>query len=164
MSERVEQLQIYLNDHLAGSLAAIELLDDLVEHHPTHRLADFFSAMRSEIAADQQTLRDLIEKLGGDESSIRKAAAWLAEKVSRAKLRFSGEDNIGLLQALETLVLGVTGKKLLWRALAAVSANAVELQGLDFTELEQRAREQIAQLESERLQLAREVLSDREHS
>jgi len=28
-----ERLHTYLNDHLAGSVAAIELLDDLIEHH-----------------------------------------------------------------------------------------------------------------------------------
>jgi molybdopterin converting factor small subunit len=164
MSEAAEQLHIYLNDHLAGSVAAIELLDDLIENHPAHRLAKTFAELRDEIATDQETLRTLIEKIGAQESSVRKAGAWLAEKVGRAKLRFSGEESIGLLQALETLVLGITGKQLLWRSLAAVSANIVELQGADFAELELRAKEQIDRLEFERLQLCHEVLSDREHS
>ena len=164
MSEAADQLHVYLNDHLAGSVAAIELVDDLIEHHPTHRLAKFFNDMRDEIAADQETLRSLLEKLGREESSVRKAGAWLGEKLGRAKLRFSGESSIGLMQALEALVLGVTGKQLLWRSLAVISSNIVELQGTDFAELESRAKLQIEQLEAERLQVSREVLSDREHS
>ena len=159
-----EQLQVYLNDHLAGSVAAIELLDDLIQHHPAHRLAKFFGEMRDDIAADQETLRSLMEKIGAQESTMRKAGAWLGEKIGRTKLRFSGENSIGLMQALEALVLGVTGKKLLWRSLAAVSSNIVEMQGADFAELESRARAQIERLEAERLQLSREVLAARDHS
>jgi hypothetical protein len=164
MSEPDEQLALYLNDHFAGSVAAIELLDDLIEQRQAHRLGRFFGDLRKEIVADQEALQQIIDKMGGSESGVRKAAAWLGEKVARAKLRFSGEDGIGLLQALEALVLGVTGKRLLWRSLAAISANAVALQGIDFARLEARAKQQLEKLESERLQLAREVLSDREHS
>ena len=164
VSEKREQLHLYLNDHLAGSVAAIELLDDLIENHPTHRLADFFREMRDEISADQQTLQQLIEKVGGDESAMRKAAAWLTEKISRAKLRFDDENNLGLLQALETLELGVTGKQLLWRSLGAIDQNVIDLQSTDFGGLERRAKDQIAKIENERVQVSREILSDREHS
>ncbi len=164
MSERGEQLAIYLNDHLAGSVAAIELLDDLVGQHPAHRLARFFTELRDEIAADQETLRTVIDKIGASESSVRKAGAWLAEKMGRGKLRFGGEDDLGLLQVLETLVLGVTGKQLLWRSLGAISPNVVELQGFDFDRLELGAKQQIEKLENEHVALSREVLSDREHS
>src|SRR5947208_5378627 len=136
MAEPAEQLHVYLNDHLAGSVAAIELLENLIAQHQTHRLATFFIRLRDEVAADQQTLQRLSEKLGGKESTLRKAGAWLAEKAGRAKLRFSGESSMGLLQAIETLVLGVTGKRLLWRSLAVVSGNVVELQSTDFAELE----------------------------
>jgi hypothetical protein len=159
-----EQLALYLNDHFAGSAAAIELLDDLIEHHPAHRLTRFFRNLREEIVADQETLREIIDKVDASESGVRRAAAWLAEKVGRAKLRFSGEDGIGLLQTLEMLVLGVTGKRLLWCSLGAISSNAVELQGIDFAQLELRATQQLEKLETERLQLSPEVLSDREHS
>jgi hypothetical protein len=164
MSKAAEPLHLYLNDHLAGAIAALELLDDLIARHEAHRLASFLAELRDDVAADQQSLRELMEKVGADENALRKASAWLGEKVGRAKLRFSGESSMGLLQAFEALVLGVTGKKLLWRSLAAISSNIVELQGTDFRNLEFRAEEQTEKLESERLQISREVLSDREHS
>src|SRR2546430_3826036 len=93
-------LHLYLNDHLAGSVAAIEMVDNLIEHHPEDRFGPFFRDLRNEIHADQEKLRDLIRKVGAEESAIRKAGAWLAEKFGRAK--FGDADNsIELLQALE---------------------------------------------------------------
>jgi hypothetical protein len=65
--------------------------------------------------------------------------AWLAEKFGRAKIGDTG-DSAELLQALEALALGITGKKLLWRSLAAIAANFPALQGSAFAELERSAR------------------------
>ena len=151
-----ERLHTYLNDHLAGSVAAIELLDDLVGHHSEDRFAKTFRDLRDEIEADQDTLRDLIRKLGAKESAIRKAGAWLAEKFSRVKIG-DADDSAGLLQALEALALGITGKQLLWRSLAAIAPNFPALQGMDFSELEKRAHDQFERVETLRLEMARET-------
>ena len=51
-----ERLQIYLNDHLAGSVAAIELIDNLISGHPQDRFGKFFRDLRNEIYADQEKL------------------------------------------------------------------------------------------------------------
>jgi hypothetical protein len=151
-----ERLHTYLNDHLAGSVAAIELLDDVIEHHSEDRFAKTFRNLRDEIQADQETLRNLIRKLGADESATRKAGAWLAEKFSRVKVG-DVDDGAGLLQALEALALGVTGKQLLWRSLAAIAQSFPALQGTDFSELEKRAHDQFERVETLRIQMAREA-------
>src|ERR1043166_4740818 len=106
-----DNLHTYLNDHLAGAVAAIELLDALIEHHSEDRFGKPFRDLRDEIHEDRETLRDLIRKVGASESAIRKAGAWLAEKFSRAKIGDTG-DSAELLQALEALALGITGKNL----------------------------------------------------
>ena len=151
-----ERLHTYLNDHLAGSVAAIELLDDLIEHHSEDRFAKTFRDWRDEIQADQETLRNLIRKLGAEESAMRKAGAWVAEKFSRIKVG-DVDESAGLLQALEALALGITGKRLLWRSLAAIAANFPALQGTDFSELEKRAQDQFERVETLRIQMAREA-------
>ena len=151
-----ERLHTYLNDHLAGSVAAIELLDDVIEHHSEDRFAKIFRDWRDEIRADQDTLRSLIRKLGAEESAIRKAGAWMAEKFSRIKIG-DVDDSAGLLQALEALALGITGKRLLWRSLAAIAPNFAPLQGTDFGELEKRAQDQFERVETLRLEMAREA-------
>ena len=69
-----ERLHTYLNDHLAGSVAAIELLDEVIEHHSEDRFGKIFRDWRGDIQADQETLRNLIQRLGAQESAIRKPA------------------------------------------------------------------------------------------
>ena len=155
----MEDLTIYLNDHLAGSVSAIELVDHLIETYKGKSLEPFFTNLRNEIDADQRALQDLIKKLGVKESAVRKAGAWVAEKLARIKVRVndSEKDQMGLLQALEGLLLGITGKRALWSALEAASENVALLRGLDYARLQQRAREQCDLVDAKRLESARDV-------
>lgn len=154
-----EVLPIYLKDHLAGSVGALELLDHLIETYKGKPLEEFFHKLRDEIDADQDTLQDLIKKLGENESAVRKAGAWVAEKVSRAKIRLSDSEKnqLGLLHALEGLVLGITGKRALWAALAVAADAVPQLRELDYARLQKRASEQCDRVEGKRLEVAREV-------
>jgi len=92
---------------------------------------------------------------------VRKAGAWVAEKLSRAKIRLSDseEGQMGLLHALEGLVLGITGKRGLWTALAVAADSLPQLRELDYERLEKRASEQCDRVEAKRLEVAREVFS-----
>jgi hypothetical protein len=155
----MEDLSSYLNDHLAGSVGALELLDRLIDTYKGKPLERFFRDLRNEIAADQETLKGLIARLGGKESAVRKAGAWIVEKLSRAKIQLSEtrEGELGLFLALEGLALGINGKRSLWRALATASEAAPHLRGPDYAALEKRAVEQHDRVEAKRLEVAREV-------
>ena len=157
----MKALTSYLNDHLAGSVAAIKLLDHLIDDHKENRLEKFFADLREDVHADQEVLQNLMRKLDLEQSSVRKAGAWIAETIGQAKIALSG-DNVGLLQAMEALALGVTGKKLLWRALRTVEAELSQLQGIDLSRLEQRAADQFERVEKERLHLSREAFTNEE--
>jgi hypothetical protein len=149
----------YLNDHLAGSVVALELLEHLIPHHQGTDLGAVLADLRREIAEDQDVLRRLIDELGG-ESLLKKAGAWVAEKVARLKIAPTGSDQLALLEALETLTLGILGKRALWRALAMVrSRSDAPLARLDLEHLERRAETQYAQAEAQRLQAARRVIA-----
>jgi hypothetical protein len=154
-------LTTYLNDHLAGSVAALELLDHLAELHSDPDRKRFFSGLRAEVEEDQSVLQQLIEKVGGEESAVRKAAAWLTEKLGRVKLSLDdlGGGQLRILEAIEALGLGIQGKLALWRALGAVASRVPQLQGVDYTRLEQRAMQQHQQVEGQRLQTARAALT-----
>jgi hypothetical protein len=158
----MEKLSTYLNDHLAGSVGALELLDRLIKTYEEETLGRFFEDLRNEIEADQETLKELIQKLGEAESTVRKAGAWIVEKLSRAKIQLSEEQEgeFGLFLALEGLALGITGKQSLWRALAAASETVPQLSRLDYAGLEQRAEEQRDRVEKKRLEVAREVFKE----
>jgi hypothetical protein len=93
--------------------------------------------------------------LGVEESKMRQAGAWAAEKLGLARFVIAGGEpgGLGLVLVLEGLIIGITGKQLLWRALDA--ANLPKAEGFDFKELQRRAEEQIKRTEVERLQAAR---------
>lgn len=154
-----QHLSTYLNDHLAGSIAALELIEHLAKKFPGTELEAFLGGLHLDIAADQDVLRDLLGTFNEGESAVRKAGAWIAEKFGRLKFGL-GEHDVsgpGLLEALEGLALGITGKQLLWRSLAAASDAVPALRGPDYAELEKRAAEQRDRVEEKRLAAAREA-------
>jgi hypothetical protein len=153
-------LTTYLNDHLAGAVAAVELLKHLLTFH-SGADRDRLSQLLAEIEEDQRVLQQLLRQLGGKESQVRKAAAWLTEKLGRAKLRFDdpGSGDLQVLEALETLGLGIQGKLSLWRALAAVAERVPQLGSLDLQRLQQRALDQFERVDRLRLQVARAALA-----
>ena len=153
----MDNLIDYLNDHLAGSVVALELLDHLIENSEQGRFKIFCEHVREEVQADQDKLRELIGRLGECESLTKKAVAWIAEKAAQIKLMLAGEDERGLgrVQALEGLMLGITGKKALWTALAQNEELAEWVKGMDLERLIERANEQIDLVEAERLVAAR---------
>lgn len=159
--DKAELLHTYLNDHLAGSVAALELIEHLTKKFPGTEFEGFLADLYAHIEADQQVLRDLLNAFERSESSIRKAGAWIAEKFARPKFGIEEHDvsgsGVGLLEALEGLVLGITGKQLLWRALASASEVWPQLRGPNYSELERRAAEQRDRVEEKRVAAAREA-------
>lgn len=157
---RNDNLATYLNDHLAGSVAAIEMIEHLIKTYEGRPIEQFCKKLCADINSDQTELRGLMRSLEIKESSARKAGAWVAEKFSRPKLgrRSEGTEEVGFLQALEGLVLGIRGKEGLWRALGEVKKSWLALQQFDFERLEKRAIEQGGRVEAKRLEVAREIL------
>jgi hypothetical protein len=154
----MKELAAYLNDHLAGSTAAVELLEHLIEQHPDGELGKLFKELHAEVTSDQEVLRKLLQRFSR-EGGLRRAVAWMAEKFNRVKLRLAGDKagELGLVEALEILVLGITGKQLLWRALSASLGDSPLLRGIDLSKLEQRAIDQSERVEAHRLEAARKA-------
>jgi hypothetical protein len=160
-----ENLTAYLNDHLAGSVAALELIDDLTNASEDASLKQFLTELKRDIVSDQKVLEQLIDSADEKQSVGRKAAAWLSEKAARAKFKIAGEDfgGLGLVQALEMLALGIRGKELLWRSFSQSGDTAPSdarppeaWQGrIDLAKLQQRAREQQQRVEERRLEAAK---------
>jgi hypothetical protein len=147
----MKDLDSYLNDHLAGSIGALEVIAYWAEAHKGEPLGSFFVETESEIKADQETLRDVMRTLGIQESKARKAGAWAAEKLGRARLIIAGNEpgSLGLVLTLEGLIMGITGKKHMWIALAA--AQLPPLNTCNFERLQVRAEQQIERIEAERI-------------
>ena len=105
-------LKIYLNDHLAGAVAALELIDHRREEYKDEPLGKSFESLKADIDADKETLREIMRSLGIEESSVRQTGAWAAEKVAHARLKIAGDES-GLVLALEGLIMGILGKRML---------------------------------------------------
>jgi hypothetical protein len=155
-----EHLGTYLNDHLAGSVAAVELLEHLEAAHAGTEMARFFAELRTDIEADRQELKALMERLHISESRPRKATAWLAGKFTELKMRLDdgARGPLRLLESLEAISLGVAGKLALWRALRAAAEIAPQLREADYERLARRADEQRGRVEVRRIEAARAAL------
>ena len=152
-----EQIATYLNDHLAGSVVAIELMEHLEAAHAGTPLERFFAELRADVMADRKELEALMSRLGIQESGARKATAWLTEKITEIKLRL--DDPAGgalrLLEALEALSLGIEGKRGMCLALAAAAEVAPGLKAIDYERMKRRAEEQRQRVEEVRLHAAK---------
>jgi hypothetical protein len=155
-----DHIATYLNDHLAGSVMALELLDHLEATHSESELSTFFKQLRADVTADQDELQRLMDHLDIGESRTRKASAWLAEKMTELKLRFDDPEDGGLrlFESLEALSLGIEGKRSLWTALTAAAEKSPSLRILDYGRLTQRAQNQRDRVENLRIETAKKAL------
>jgi hypothetical protein len=150
------QLATYLNDHLSGSTAALELLEHLEQTHAD--LAPFLKHLRHDIELDRKELEALMARVGATRSTARQAAAWIVEKFARLKMKvddLSGS-KLRLLESLEAVAIGIHGKGSLWRALKVIPSAS----GPDYDMLIRRADEQRERIEAVRLDAARAALGD----
>ncbi|HEX5760588.1 MAG TPA: hypothetical protein VF121_15485 [Thermoanaerobaculia bacterium] len=156
-----EHIATYLNDHLAGSVVALELLEHLETAHAGTEVGRLAAEVRAEVEADSQVLESIMDRLEVARSRTRRAAAWLGEKAAELKLRLDDPTggSLRLFESLEALSLGIEGKRSLWRALAAAAEEAPDLRLADYQDLIRRAEEQRSRVETARLEAARRALA-----
>ena len=154
-----EHLATYLNDHLAGSVVAVELMENLEAAYAETPIANFVNGIRMEVEADQRELQQLMNRLEISESRTRQVS-WLTEKLTELKLRLddSARGNLRLFESLEALSLGIEGKKSLWLALAVAAEISPQLRLVDYERLIQRAKDQRSRVELKRIEIAKVAL------
>jgi hypothetical protein len=156
-----ELLGVYLNDHLAGAAAGVELAEKLAAGNEGTPLGTALAAVAQEIKEDKEALEGMIERLGIGKSPVKQAAGWVFEKVTRLRFnrQLTGSEELTRLLETETLSLGIEGKLVLWRALQGSAGLGAELGGVDFDRLIARARQQREALEPHRLAAAAKAFS-----
>jgi len=150
-----KQLGTYLNNHLAASEGALELLSSLADAQANTDIAHFATELRSEIKAEQQELKNLMEQLQITKDKPRQAAGWLSEKFTQVKLQMddSKDGALYLLETLELMLIAIEGKGGLWRVLAATAIPGLPV--ADYERYAQRSAEQQQQVETFRLAAAK---------
>jgi hypothetical protein len=144
----------YLNDHLAGSIAALGMVGRIHRVHAGTPLGDVIREFEVTLSEEQAVVRSLIERVGGNPSAIRRAVAWIGGQVSRLKVGPGETDESGLelFEALELLSVGFCGRRLLWRTLAHVGRASDADLSAHYDRLATRAEAQLVTLEVHRLE------------
>lgn len=159
---RDKLLNIYLNDHLAGSVAGYEIARRTLANNRGTPLGDFLAELVAEIHADRGHLANVMDAVGAKRSRIKQAAGWTAEKAGRTKLngQLRGYSDLSRVVELEGLALGIGGKLSMWRVLHDIARADPRLTGFDFEALIARATKQIDEVEEHRMAAARQAFAD----
>jgi hypothetical protein len=153
-----DRLATYLADHLAGSISAAELVGRLVRSDLDPSLAGALEQVAASIDRHQGIVRQLLAQRGRQEDRGKNLAAWVVEKLARPVMPVDGEDEFGLLRALEALIMGMRGRVAMWQSLDAIQPSHPELVGLEAKELCYEAEEQLRMMDRHRLEVARIAL------
>jgi hypothetical protein len=128
----------YLADHLTASDAALAVVTRLGESQPAGPEADLFARLRREFTQEQAIAEELVRRLGGSAFKLRRVVGKATGAVLQAAA--GGEPgDLALFRTLESLAIGVQGKRLLWRAArrlalpspAHTTFNALEVQAMN---------------------------------
>ncbi|PWU01059.1 MAG: hypothetical protein C5B51_23755 [Terriglobia bacterium] len=149
----------YLHDHWAGSSFAVELLEKVAAEFTATPSGIVARELLEQVQSDREVLHDLIQKVGKANPDLYDALGWIAERVSRFKLKHNDPSGIGALEAFETIGLGILGKRALWEALKARQTTDIRLGGLDYDALISRADDQFQKANRYRLKLVPSALA-----
>ncbi|MEV6319531.1 hypothetical protein [Streptomyces sp. NPDC051776] len=154
-------LHTYLNDHLAGATAGVELARRMVREYGDSPFGNDLKRLAAEIDQDRQALLRLMFRLEVPARRYKIYGAWVGEKVGRLKPngRILRRSRISPLLELEALQLGVSGKFLLWESLSLAAADDPRLDAVRLQELLDRARHQLSTLTSLRNEATATILA-----
>jgi hypothetical protein len=152
-------LRIYLQDHLAGSTAGLELARRTRGANEGTEYGPPLAKIADEIEADRRALQGVMEDLGFGGDKLKIVAAWGLEKVGRLKLNgeITGYSPLSRVVELEGLLTGITGKWGLWVALLQIAPSEPRLDVARLERLRDRAEEQRETAEGLREKAAREA-------
>jgi hypothetical protein len=151
-------LRIYLQDHLAGSTAGLELARRTRGANEGTEYGTPLAKIADEIEADRRQLEGIIDDLGFGGDRLKNAAAWGLEKAGRLKLngQLTGYSPLSRLVEIEGLLALVRGARSMWLALARLDDR--RLRGLDLLERAERAERHMAELERIELKFVPEAI------
>jgi hypothetical protein len=138
----------YLNDHLAGAAAAIQLAERRRARERHSSIGQLLEVLIGEIREDRDELERVVRALGYERNPVKPASARVVELLASLRMSLpvvgTGIPEASRLEEIEVLSLGIEGKRMMWGALEALADP--RLQGFDFAKLQRRASEQRGRL------------------
>lgn len=150
----IDLLGIYLNDHLGGSMAGVEVAEKLRSKNEGTPFGTALAGLVLEVKEDRATLENLMDRLGIERNPAKQAAGRGLEKLGRLRTSkpLTGSAEVSRMIDIEALSLGIEGKFAMWRALKEIADLDAQLAATDFDGLVERAGRQREALEPYRLQ------------
>jgi LPXTG-motif cell wall-anchored protein len=142
----------YLRDHLAGADTAIQIVHSLREAYRGSPEGALFDSLDEQFREDRGVVEDILAQLGYSPRSLKRAAGR-ATGSALGKLAGGEPGDLSLFRTLETLAIGVQGKRCLWRAAQALIASPHPVGRRSFVELEADAVQQWEAIERHRRSL-----------
>ena len=154
-------ISIYLQDHMAGAIAGVELARRVAGSNEATGYGRDLAEVCAEIEQDREVLSQVMDRFDVRANPVKQGSAWVGEKLGRLKLngRLSGYSPLSRLIEIEGLVIGVSGKLELWRSLRAVGNSDRRLEGFDLKRLIARAESQRKRLQALHDRAARDALA-----
>ena len=154
-------LGIYLNDHLTGATAGLELFRRAAGSHRKTEAGPVLERLTAEVEADRDTLLGIMRALDVPVRHYKVVGGWAAEKAGRLKLngRLLSRSPMSSVVELEGLHLGVLGKAAGWRLLRAVADSDPRLDAVELDRLHENASRQAQEIDELRLRAAREAFA-----
>jgi hypothetical protein len=156
-------LAIYLNDHLTGATAGLDLARRAQGSNAGTPIGNFLAGLTVEIEQDKRDLERIMERLDVGKDRLKLGAGWAAEKAGRLKLngRITSYSPLSRLLEVEGLLLGVAGKRAAWLSLLELAPTEPRLDEADLRRLLSRADTQLRELNEHHAEAARQALSER---
>jgi hypothetical protein len=153
---RSSPLAIYLNDHLGGATAGLELARRIARAHQGVPAGEALARVAAEIAEDREALLRIMRTLGVPVQRYKVAVGWVTGKAGRLKPngRLLRRSPLSSVVELESLRIGIEGKAAGWRALRIVAAREPRLDAALLDRLLVRAGGQADTVESLRQRAA----------
>lgn len=157
------RLRIFLNDHLSGAVAAVELAKRTRDENDDETaLYDFLDTLADDFEHDRETLEDLLDRIDEPQNPLKIGAAYLAERTGRFKPndQLTGYSPLSRLVELEGLLFMLEGFRVLWRTLAVVAEDDDRIDDYDFDERARRVQRRQHRLDAFRERAVRIAFLD----
>jgi hypothetical protein len=131
----------------------VALVERCQRNNERTEFSDQLRELANEIRSDRDTLRRLMRDLGAEPSQLKNSVAWVSEKMQRLKFngRLVGYSPLARVEELETLAIGIAGKRALWLLLEDLDRSPEKY---DFAALRHSAEDQLARVDSLRVRAA----------
>lgn len=158
------RLARYLDDHLAGAFAASQMVETILTSDlPPEQWKNWFRSFLIDLREDRAEVMRVQHALGLKGNRLKHLSGRVSGLVSRVGVAegLGKYTPFSLFLQLESLSLGIEGKRILWLALHELAGSDLRLMDVDFEALEKRAAHQRRTVEKFRRQAALWAFSTR---